>query len=156
MKESLKPGERAFSLFLLALTLWEISEAVKMCLKKPGLSSYGALPLGLGIIMLICLLKIIFVEDLKKISEKRTMSKTVLDAIAFAFPKDIAIFIGMMLIYFIALLFGIGFMICTPIFLFVSMCYMMPHENTKNALFTVILVVAIYVIFKLIFKVTLP
>ena len=64
MEEKMKPGERIFSLVLLAVTIWEISESLKMCAKAPGLSSYGALPLGLGIIMLLCLCKVIVLEDL--------------------------------------------------------------------------------------------
>ncbi|MCI8270589.1 MAG: tripartite tricarboxylate transporter TctB family protein [Lachnospiraceae bacterium] len=156
MKEVLKPGERAFSISLLAVNIWEISEAFKMCVKKPGLSSYGALPLGLGIIMLLCLCKIILLEDRKKTSERKKLRQSFLDAIMFVFPKDIAVFVGMMLIYFAALLLGAGFMIATPFFLFISMCYMMPHEIIKNGIFTVILVALIYIIFKMIFKVTLP
>lgn len=156
MKETLKPGERAFSLALLASNIWEISEAFKMCAKKPGLSSYGALPMGLGIIMLLCLCKIIFLEDLKKDSEKKPAGKSFLDAVSYAFPKDIAVFIGMMLLYFAALLMGLGFLIATPVFLFVSMCYMMPRDPVKNGIFTIVLVAAIYIIFKMLFKVTLP
>ena len=84
------------------------------------------------------------------------MGQSLLDAVVYAFPKDIAIFIGMMLIYFAALLMGAGFMFATPLFLLASMCHLMPHDFYKNLLFTVVLVILIYIVFKMIFKVTLP
>jgi len=158
MKDKLRPGERVFSIAILGFSGWLLYQSLLMFQKAPSLSGYGAMPLMLSIIMLLCMVKVIVLEDRTKEKEAPVSSavEAVKSAASFLLPKDVLVFIVMMIVYCAALQLGLGFMISTSVFLFLSMCYLIPKAYAKNAVFSVVLMVFIYVVFKMIFKVTLP
>ena len=58
--------------------------------------------------------------------------------------------------YCIALNLKVGFYIATPVFLWVSMCYLMRKDYVKNILWTALCMAFILVVFRFIFSVMLP
>ena len=84
------------------------------------------------------------------------LDRKLIDTFKYVFPKESFIFLLICIAYFVLLVLGVPFMIASVLFLMGSMCYMIPHNIVKNAIYTVVLLVAIYLIFVLVFKVSLP
>jgi len=152
-KQTRKPGEQGFALILLVASLLILVESIRMFKVSPQLSSYGGLPLILSILMTLFMGKIILFENRRM---EKPEKKSPLDGIQYVFSKDVAIFTGLILLYCIALYFHLGFLVCTPIFLFVSMQFFIPRGIKSNIIYTVVLTAAVYVVFTLIFRVQLP
>ena len=58
--------------------------------------------------------------------------------------------------YCIMLSFGIGFVIASPVFLWVSMTYLSKGRFVKNIFYTMLVMLFIVVVFNLVFKVVFP
>ncbi len=156
--EKTKPGEIGFSIIILCIGIGALIESIKMFLKDPTPSSFGALPLFLSVVIVFFMLKIILFEDRKTGSESDNLNfkEKVKSAVNHAFTKDILIIFFMLVCYCIMLLLNLGFNISTTIFLFVSMCYLMGGKYVKNIIFTVVIMAFILILFKTIFQVILP
>lgn len=159
MENKLKPGEKGFSIVFLLFGLGALIESIKLFMKDPNSYSFGALPLFLSICIVICMLKIIFIENKRtqsKESNGLSFGQKVQEAFKYIFSKDIIVVLVLMIAYCIALYIGLGFEISTTAFLYISMCYLMGGQYLKNIPYTVLSMVFILVVFKAIFRIILP
>ena len=158
MSENQKPGEKGFSIILLIIGILALLESIKMFMKEPTSSSFGALPLFLSSVMVIFALKIILFEYRKSGSEnKRANFKELFNStIKYIFPKDIVVVFFLLILYCLFLVFGLGFEISSTIFLIAAMTYLMRGHILKNVIYTGISMAFILVVFKTIFQVILP
>ena len=99
-----------------------------------------------------------FLQNLKCRSENqgKPLGQQAWDGLRHLFPRDSLIFLLMSIAYYALLIFGVPFLLASVLFLMGSMCYLIPHNMVKNAVYTAVLMAAIYAIFVLVFKVTLP
>ena len=157
MQEKRKPGEKGFSIMLLIVGILALIESIRMFMKEPTSSSFGALPLFLSSVMVLFMLKIIFFEYRKTGSDKKGDFKDLFNStIKYIFPKDIAVVFFLLIGYCLLLVFGLGFEIASTIFLIVAMTYLMRGHVLKNVIYTGLSMAFILVVFKTIFQVILP
>ena len=158
MSEKRKSGERGFSIILLIVGVLALIESIRMFMKEPTSSSFGALPLFLSSVMVIFMLKIILFEDRKSEPENKTSSFKELfnSTINYIFPKDIVVMFFLLILYCVLLAFGLGFEISSTIFLIIAMTYLMRGQVFKNVIYTGLSMAFILVVFKTIFQVILP
>ena len=160
-KKKLKPGERAFSYIMLAFSLWLLWQSAKMWQKAPGFTSYAAVPMMISVVMTVCMIIVIFVEDIRAVTEKRgdTAAERIKYAARQILPLNVALFILLIAVYLIMLLLGVNFLVSSAVFMMGTMTYLMPKDKKSflgNLGFTAIILVVIYLVFELIFKVSLP
>lgn len=160
-RKKLKPGERVFSIALLLFSLWLLHQSLQMWHKAPGITSYGAMPLAISVVMILCMLYVIFVEDIKAVTDnpgKGIMGK-IKYALRYVLPLDVAVFIALIVIYTVMLLLGASFLISSLFFMLATITYLMPKDKKTirdNILFTIVILGLIYVVFQIGFKITLP
>jgi len=121
MENKTKPGEKGFAFVLLGFGIFVLVSAVDMYRQSPSVSSYGAMPLFLGILLTVFSL-IIIVQNFRKesaISGKR-FSEQASVALRHLFSKDVTVMILLLLLYSIALFLGAGFTVATSIYLLVG------------------------------------
>ena len=156
-EKRLAPGTRAFSVFLLVFAGYFFFESVQIYQEYPSFSGPGFFPLCVSGLM-ICLVIADFIGKLK-IKSAEVHGGFVQRVVAtwlYVFPKDSFIFLLMSIAYYLLLLAGVPFLPASVIFLISSMCYMIRNSILKNIIYTVVLMAAIYAIFVLVFKVSLP
>ena len=148
-----RPGEKGFAFVLLGFGVLVLAEAVKMYQKDPKVSSYGAMPVFLGCLLILFSL-IIIIQNTKKKSEMSGQSFKTQLSIGWRhlFQIDVAVMILLLL----ALFLGLGFVIATPIFLWVSMSYLTRKKYAMNLVYTAIVMAFIMLVFKVVFRVVLP
>jgi hypothetical protein len=76
--------------------------------------------------------------------------------LAYAFPIDVLVILGAVLVYCILLFVGVSFYIATPLFLYGSMCYLMKKDYLKNILWTALVMAFIVLVFRMLFGVVFP
>ena len=156
-KERLKPGTRMISVFFLVFAGVFLWQSIGLYREDPTLAGYSTFPLivsgflfFLGVIDLIQNLRKESKSDGKGIWERgREMGR-------YLFPKDGVVFLLLTVAYYLMLEFGVGFVASSFLFLLLSMCYLIPKSFNKNLVYTIVCVAALYLIFKVIFKVFLP
>ncbi len=158
MTKKRNPGERGFAIILLIVGGLALIESIKMFMKEPTSSSFGALPLFLSSVIVIFMLEIILFEDRENETDNKGSNfKELLDSIlTFIFPKDIVVVLLFLIMYCLLLVFGLGFEISSTIFLIVAMTYLMRGQIFKNIIFTGLSMAFILIVFKTIFQVILP
>lgn len=158
MVKKRKPGERGFAIILLIVGVLALIESIKMFMKEPTSSSFGALPLFLSSVIVIFMLKIILFEDREKGTDNKGSNfKELLDSIlTYIFPKDIVVVLLFLIMYCLLLVFGLGFEMSSTIFLIVAMTYLMRGQIFKNVIYTGLSMTFILIVFKTIFQVILP
>ncbi len=157
MEGKTRPGEKGFAFVLLGFGVLVLAEAVKMYQKDPKVSSYGAMPVFLGCLLILFSL-IIIIQNTKKKSEMSGQSFKTQLSIGWRhlFQIDVAVMILLLLAYSVALFLGLGFVIATPIFLWVSMSYLTRKKYAMNLVYTAIVMAFIMLVFKVVFRVVLP
>lgn len=160
MKETLRPGERVFSIFLMVVSVIAFFDNLKLFRKDLSASSAGAMPVFLCVLIFILALAI-FIKDLKNLeSPKYGSIQKALDAVyQTVLTKDIMVIFLLMLLYCIALYMGLGFVISTSLFLFISMIYLggkSKKDIISNLIATVLCIAFIMIVFSTIFKIVLP
>lgn len=158
MEKKLKPGEKGFSIIILLLGIGFLFESIKMFIKDPTSASFGALPLFLSVLIVICMLKVIIFEDRNRETEGSAMNITekIKNVLNYVLRKDIFFMFLLIMAYCLALFYKLGFQISTGIFLFVSMTYLIGKDYLKNFVYTLVSLGFILVIFKTVFQVILP
>lgn len=138
------------SIILLVLSL-------KMYMKSPTLSSQGAFPLLLSILMI--LMSILMLFEIRRLDRSASngpgfinLLKEVFD---FIFPDRTAFIMVLVIAYAIALT-KVGFIISTFLFLWTSMVILRRDNLLKTVLISAGIVAFNYVVFQTIFKVILP
>lgn len=152
-----KPGEKGFAVFLLLIGLFFTWQSLLLYRQSPGASSYGAVPLFCSI-MIDIFAVIILIIDRNKQSTNSGLSLTAAakKAACFLATRDILVMLAMVVLYCVALYQGVGFMIATPIFLWLGMTYLSRGNILKNILWTVLCMLFIYLVFRVLFSVVLP
>lgn len=158
MSSKIKPGEIVFLFILLGIGAGALIESINMYMDDPTPSSYGAMPLFLSSIIVLFMIKIIFFESNKTVSESENfvLEEKFKIVVKYVFTKDILVVLLMLIGYCLLLVLGIGFELATPIFLFISMSYLMNGKYLQSLIFTVVVMVFILIIFNTIFQVILP
>lgn len=154
----LQKGEKGFTVVLLLISCFFLFQSILLYRKNPGPSSCAALPLGAsGLLTALVLWNIIL--DIKKktpLSSIASFVERARGAMAYGFPKNVVVMVGIIVLYSLALLLGLGFYIATPLFLWGSMCYLLRKDYLKNLIWMAICMLFIFVVFTLAFSVVLP
>lgn len=156
-EEKLPPGGHTSSLLFLAIGVIFFVQSLQLYQKDPSPSGAGTFPMIISG-LLIVLTVIDFLQKLKQKTEVSGLpaGEKLSVTLKYLFPKDSLVFLLMSIAFYLTLEFGVSFMIASPIFLLISMCYLIPHSFVKNLIYTVVSCAAIYVIFTMLFKVSLP
>jgi len=152
-----KPGEKIFSFLLLLLGIYFTWQSYQYFLDKPAISEYGALPLILGVILII-LSGVTIVTDFFRESELKSQKpgQRIVNTLKYLVPRADAVMILLIAIYTTTFFLGVSFWINTPIFLWVSMAYLHRRDYLKNILWIGIILAFIYLVFKVAFSVVFP
>lgn len=150
----LQNGERAFNWLLLIFSLGIFYEAYRIS-GFSSISSPGAFPIGLSLILIATMITIIAGQFRKQ----KPLSDGPLDEarqfLQEHLPCNSIIFIALTITY-LLLLKPLGFIISTLLFLFVSMVYFRRGQLVMSALISAGSMLVIYSLFKLLFQVYLP
>lgn len=148
-----RTGEKYFTLIILAIGIFMLKEGIEIYRNSPGISSSGALPVFLSSLIIVFSF-ILFIKNRKEnINSKEEKEENI---IKFLFNTDVVVMVLLIFLYGIALLFGMKFLIITPIFLWVSMSFLEKGDYLKNLIYTIFLMIGIIVVFEYLFQVILP
>jgi len=151
------PGEKGFAVFLLLFGAFFLWQSVLLYGEHPGADSAGAVPLFVSALIVILAIAIIATDrKAPSVNKGQTVGVIIKNTLGYMFQKDVLVEMGLILAYCVALNFGLGFYIATPVFLWVSMCYLMRKDYVKNLLWTALCMAFIVVVFRFIFSVVLP
>lgn len=132
-----------------------------------GISSAGAFPLGLGAIMLVSSITLLFQHSRARLTAPKQhattstdeppqpQSSSLISFIRLYFPLPLLVFIALVLGY-VLVLGPLGFVWSTGLFLCVSLIYLRRGYPMSSLLIAVIATGLIYGVFKWIFQVYLP
>lgn len=156
----LEPGEKVFSvvLFLLGLVTLGLSLKLWFRMSPPRVSSAAALPLFASGVWVI-LGFITMIQDFRLLSPLSRLGSTaekIRKGLEFAFPVDMLVILGGILLYCVLLALGVSFYIATPLFLYGSMCYLMRGKFVWNILWTAVVMAFIILVFRMLFSVVFP
>lgn len=156
-QEKFQPGEKGFAVFLFIFGSFFTYQSVLMYQKAPGASSYAAVPLFVSLLIMI-FSALIFIFDFKaeSVNHDLPINEKVKRSLSYIFQKDVLVMMGLILLYSIALRYKLGFYFVTPVFLWLSMSYLMRKNLVKNILWTALSLLFIYVVFSFAFRVVLP
>lgn len=154
-KNELKAGEIGLSTILILFSSFAIYESYRISEVDLTISSPGAFPMFISILLLIFSIWI-FVEDYRSNRQKK---QRILDKISsigrLILPKKIFQTIIFLAIYALVLD-KIGFVISTLMFLWISISFLAKENFLKNLGISILIVVSIVLIFNTIFNVVLP
>lgn len=153
----MEPGELGFLIILLLIGLFFLYQSILLYRAYPGLENCSAVPLVVSIIIAgLSLLEII--TALRKGAHRTggSAAERLKACFAYLFSKQVLVILGLIVLYCIGLFLGIGFIILTPIFLFVSMCFLQKGDYKKNILWTAIIMAFIILVFQELFNIILP
>lgn len=156
-EKSIPPGGRLVTVFFLIFGGVFLQQSLALWARDPAPSGSATFPLAISV-LLLALTVVDFLQNLKRRSENqgKPLGQQAWDGLRHLFPRDSLIFLLMSIAYYALLIFGVPFLLASVLFLMGSMCYLIPHNVVKNAVYTAVLMAAIYAIFVLVFKVTLP
>ena len=146
-----RPGELIFALALLAFSVVAFYEAYGIS-GFSGLTTGGVLPMLAAGVMTASALMVM--RDLLK---RRTVEgrASLRDVAAFLLPARLLLFVGLLALYALAIP-RIGFIAASGGFLFVSIAFLRRRGLVWSAVVSLVAIIAVYVIFRLIFQVVLP
>ncbi len=157
-KETLVPGGRYLStiLFLLFGVVFFV-QSVQMFIDDPRPQGYGTFPMIVsGLLIVLTIIDFIEKTQIKSSIAGLSFKDKFVAIIKFLFPINSFVFLLMSVAFYVAIELGCPFLIAAPVFLLGSMCYLIPHNIVKNLIYTAVIIAAIYAIFTLLFKVSLP
>ncbi len=157
MDKKTKPGEKGFPFLLLLLGIFITAESVKMYREAPTLEGYGTMPLICGILIII-LSVFIILNNFRYKSEITGLpvgeqAKAILSHLC---SKEVMVMMALIVVYCIVLNAGVPFLVSSPVFLWVSMTYLRRGGYVRNIVYTLIIMVFIYLVFKVAFQVVFP
>ena len=157
----LKAGEKLFTylLFLAGVFFFCHSLRLWLTMEPPRSASAAALPLGMSILWTILSLTLLAENHFKKTPPggiKSRRGKKIKDGIRYAFPKEVLVMSGAVVIYCVLMLMGLGFYIATPLFLFGTMSYLTGKLSLWNVLWTAVIMVFTVLVFRILFGVVFP
>lgn len=156
-EELLSPAGRVSTLLFLTVGLVFFVQSLQLYQKDPSPSGSAMFPLLVSGLLLI-LTVVDFVQKLRVKSELSGLSlrEKFLATVKYLFPINSLVFLFMSIGFYIVITLGVPFLIAATAFLMLSMCYLIPHAFLKNLVYTAVIMAAIYVIFALLFQVSLP
>ena len=150
-------GEKGFAVFLLLIGLFFTYQSVLLWQRYPGISACAAVPLFVSVLIVIFAVAILIIDRNKdSVNHGKSVGEIVKATFTYIFPRDVLVIMGLVLLYCIGLYLGFGFYVCTPIFLWVGMSYLLHKDYVKNLLWTALCMAFILVIFTYLFSVVLP
>jgi len=157
MENKTKPGEKGFAVVLLFFGGGVLWQAILMFQKDPQISSYGAMPLFLGMLLILFSI-IIIVGNFKRGSEiaGSPLSEKFSRIAEHVCPRDVNVMILLLIAYSVALFINLRFIYATPVYLWLSISYLTGKNYVRNILYTAIIMTFILLIFKIVFKIILP
>lgn len=153
-QQQLHYGERAFNWLLLIFSLGVFFAAYRIS-GFSSISSPGAFPIGLSVLMIGSMLTIVVGQFRKRKPESNGALDEARQFLHEHFPRPFVIF-ALLAIGYLVLLVPLGFIISTLLFLFVSMVYFRRGQLLMSALISAGSLAIIYGLFKLLFQVYLP
>ena len=157
-KEDLVPGGLFVStvLFLLFGVVFFV-QSVQMFMDDPRPQGHGTFPMIVsGLLIVLTIIDFIQKTQIKSSIAGLSFKEKFIAIIKFLFPINSFVFLLMSIAFYVAIELGVPFLVAAPVFLMASMCYLIPHNIVKNLIYTAVIIGAIYAIFALLFKVTLP
>lgn len=151
----LKPGERGFTLSLLAFSCFALYQSILLHQEYPEPSSCAVLPLGLSVALTILSLWNVLLNGRRKAPQPGAQS-AVRAGLSYALPRDAAIMVGLLALYCAALRTGIRFYIATPFFLWGAMTYLLRKDWLRNLVWTALVLLFVWLVFAMLFGVVLP
>ncbi|MEO0382555.1 MAG: tripartite tricarboxylate transporter TctB family protein [Pseudomonadota bacterium] len=145
-----RPGEIVFSVCLLAFSGWALWQSYAIS----GLESLfgpGVFPMLASAVMVLSGLSILG----RTLKERRGQSDNPSSVFAYLFPIRLIVFAPMM-VAFAAAMPWIGFFPSAALFILASIAFLWRRNLIWTLAITALSVVAIYVIFRLVFQVVLP
>ena len=156
----LKAGEKLFTylLFLAGVFFFWHSLRLWLTMEPPRSASAAALPLGMSLLWTILSLTLLAGNHNKKtpLSAIKSPRKKIRDGIRYAFPKEVMVMSGAVVIYCTLMLMGFGFYIATPLFLFGTMSYLTGKLSFWNILWTAVIMAFTVLVFRILFGVVFP
>ena len=151
------PGEKGFAVALLIFGAFFLWQSILLYQAHPGADSAGAVPLfvsALIVIFAVCI--IVSDRNAPSVNKGLSFGEQAKNTLGFIFQIDVLVELLLILAYCVALNFGLGVYIATPLFLWISMCYLMRKDYVKNLLWTALCMAFILIVFRFIFSVVLP
>ncbi|WP_434310309.1 tripartite tricarboxylate transporter TctB family protein [Hominifimenecus sp. rT4P-3] len=156
-KAEQKPGTRMVSLLFIVVAAVFFWESIGIYQDDPSLSGSSTFPLIVsGFLLILGVADLI--QNIRKGSATTGMGigEKCKSIVQYLLPKNALVFLLMTVVYYVMLEFGVGFVISSLIFLLAAMCYLIPKNFVKNLIYTGVCIGALYLIFKVLFKVFLP
>ena len=152
-----KPGEKGFAVVVLIFGAGVLWQGILMFQKSPKISSYGAMPLFLGaLLVFLSILNIAKTFKRKSTLDSYQQKEKFLFVVRHLFSRDVFIMIIFLILYCLALFFNFGFVVSTSVYLLVSMHYLTRKKIIACALYTAAVMLFVMFVFKIVFKVVLP
>jgi hypothetical protein len=153
----LKPGAKLVPVATLFVGLLSLPEAIKLLKSDSALNGSGFFPVLIcAVIMLLSIVEIIKESKQRSESADRPLKERIVAAIRYLLPRDVLFMIVLVILYCVALGLGAGFAISTTVFLLASMMFYIRNKLLKNVVYTAVIMVAVIVVFKMVFSVVLP
>lgn len=157
-KAPLKPGEKGFTLILLAVALFCLAQALLLWREKPGLAGPAGVPI-LSAALVSALLTAAVIRNIKAPSETpRTLPvrERLMRALRYAVSRDVLYAFAALALYGALLAAGASFYLVTPLFLYGLTTVFSRGNYLKNLLPAALCTAFVYVVFELLFHVQLP
>ena len=155
--QTVAPGGKAMPFLFLGIGIFFFCQSLLLHQKDPTLDGYATFPLLItGIIILLALVDIWQNRKIPTENQGKSLGEKIKNGVRSLLPTDTLIMVVFVFVYLAALELGLGFVISSTAFLFISMCYLIPKKMVKNVIYTAVIMVAIYAIFKILFQVYLP
>jgi len=148
---SLRPGELVFVLVLLAFSLIALREAYAIS-GLSGLTTGGVLPMLAAAVMTVSGL-VILRDVLRRRAPDQRASLS--EIAAFLLPARLLAFAALLVLFALAIPW-VGFIQASGGFLFLSITFLWRRGVVWSVAVTLVSILAVYVIFRLIFQVVLP
>lgn len=154
-------GEKTFIVVFAVISLILFIMSIQMWQKTPGWSGMAAFPLVIsGIMVATALWMLLEMRRCERCCEKGISLFLILkETLCYLFPDKLAVFVLYVVLYAVFLK-GIGFSVCTFLFLWASMITLYPERNAKAAarffIISLLVLVMITLIFQYVFRVILP
>lgn len=153
-------GEKGFSVVLLLLGIAALALSLELWsrMSAPKISSAAGVPVIVTAAWtILALLGVIGNLKYKSpLSNLGSFPEKAKKTIEYIMPLDVFVTILAILVYCVALYLGLSFYIASALFLYGMMCYLARGSLGKNALWTGLVLLFIFVVFRLLFQVIFP
>ncbi len=157
-REPLKPGEKGFTLILLAAALFLLSQAILLWRDHPGIAGPAGVPL-LSSALVAALLTVAVVTNVRKPSQtprEASAREKITRALRFAVSREALIALAALALGGALIALGVSFYLVAPLFLWGLTSAFSRGNYLKNILPAALCTAFIYVVFGLLFGVALP